>query len=165
MGLSGRFPYAGKLLFDGVNIAALFAATPCPFCGLIQGVGICPGDIPVAFARTAFRLRFISRNAATPVSNAPNKTAMAAISRGWPGEPDEETPVVVSPLLPVFVPLLVGVWPFPTVGDAAGAVALAPAVVVIAGIVVVVGVTPGVMVGEGLGDGCGVGEGDTIGAE
>lgn len=106
-----------------------------------------------------------------PASNAPAKTAMLAISKGLFREFEVEAPVFVSPLLPAFVPLLVGVWLFPTVGDApavgdaAGAVALAFAVGVTAGVVVDVGVPLGVMVGEGIGERCGVGEGDTAGAE
>lgn len=123
------------------------------------------GGIIFALA-AAFRLRLNSKRSATPASNAPDNTAMPAMSRKLSGELAVEVPVFVFPLLPEFVPLVVGVWPFPTVGDtpavgdAVVTVALVLVVGVAAGVVVVVGVTAGVVVGDGRG----VGEGDTPGA-
>lgn len=65
-------------------------------------------------------------------------------------------------LVPEFEPFVVGVWLFPTVGDAPAA----GVPVVVVALAVAVRVAVGVIVGEGVivGDGLGVGEGDAVGA-
>src|SRR5690348_11645397 len=75
------------------------------------------GGFSVAFARAAFRLRFSSKSAATPTSNAPAKTAIPPISKGLSSELDGGAPVFVSLLFPEFVLFVTGVWLFPVVGD------------------------------------------------
>ncbi len=156
-GMAGMLPICG-------------ADMPGPATGLYigndAGLGL-PGSlggITFVFARAAFRLRRNSKSPTMPPSNAPNIMATPPISSPWPGELEGAVPVFVPPLFPEFVPFVVGVWLFPTVGDTP-AVGDALVAVTLAAVAVVVGVTLGVMVGEGVGDGRAVGEGDTTGAE
>ena len=99
------------------------------------------GGMIAASARAMFRLRLISKSAIMPSSSAPDKMPMPPISRGLFSELGVEVSVFVLPVFPVFVPLIVGVWLLPAVGDALAvgevtvAVALALVVGVAAGVV------------------------------
>ena len=160
----------GAPLFNGENMSPLFNGMPCGTGGLTQdacaGLPGRAGSVTFAPARDAFRLRLSSKSMTIPASNAPNRMVTPPTSSALFDEPEVDVPVLFPPLFPEFVPFVVGVWLFPSVGDAP-AVGDAPVTVALAvtvGVTVGVVVGEGVIVGEGVGDGWGVGDGDTTGA-